>query len=60
MLSFGDPRPFAEMVRRSGAVLIIQVTDLAEARRAAGALIGTRFLATAVCRRTGRCARRAS
>ena len=34
MLSFGDPRPFAEMVRRSGAVLIIQVTDLAEARRA--------------------------
>jgi nitronate monooxygenase len=34
MLSFGDPRPFAEMVRRSGAVLIVQVTDLAEARQA--------------------------
>jgi nitronate monooxygenase len=34
MLSFGDPLPFAEMVRRSGAVLIIQVTDLAEARQA--------------------------
>ena len=34
MLSFGDPRPFAELVRRSGAVLIIQVTDLAEARQA--------------------------
>jgi nitronate monooxygenase len=35
MLSFGDPRPFAELVRQSGAVLIIQVTDLAEARQAA-------------------------
>jgi nitronate monooxygenase len=35
MLSFGDPRPFAELVRRSGAVLIIQVTDRAEARQAA-------------------------
>jgi nitronate monooxygenase len=34
MLSFGDPRPFAELVRESGAVLIIQVTDLAEARQA--------------------------
>jgi nitronate monooxygenase len=34
MLSFGDPRPFAEMVRRSEAVLIVQVTDLAEARQA--------------------------
>jgi nitronate monooxygenase len=34
MLSFGDPRPFAEQVRRSGTVLIIQVTDLAEARQA--------------------------
>ena len=33
MLSFGDPRPFAELVRWSDAVLIIQVTDLAEARR---------------------------
>jgi nitronate monooxygenase len=34
MLSFGDPRPFAGLVRRSGALLIIQVTDLAEARQA--------------------------
>ena len=34
MLSFGDPRLFAELVRRSSAVLIIQVTDLAEARQA--------------------------
>lgn len=34
MLSFGDPGPFAELVRQSGALLIIQVTDLGEARRA--------------------------
>ncbi|WP_327001958.1 nitronate monooxygenase [Dactylosporangium sp. NBC_01737] len=34
MLSFGDPAPYAELVRRSGAVLIVQVTDLEEARRA--------------------------
>jgi nitronate monooxygenase len=34
MLSFGDPRPFAGLIRASGAVLIIQVTDLAEARQA--------------------------
>jgi len=34
MLSFGDPGPFVETVRRSGAVLILQVTDLREARRA--------------------------
>ncbi len=34
MLSFGDPAPFAEDVRRSGARLIVQVTDLDEARRA--------------------------
>jgi len=34
MLSFGDPGPFVEMVRAAGAVLIIQVTDLEEARRA--------------------------
>jgi nitronate monooxygenase len=34
MLSFGDPGPYAELVRRAGAVLIIQVTDLEEARRA--------------------------
>ena len=34
MLSFGDPEPYAERVRRSGALLILQVTDLDEARRA--------------------------
>jgi len=34
MLSFGDPSPFAERIRRAGAVLIIQVTDLNEARQA--------------------------
>lgn len=34
MLSFGDPSPYAEAVRRSGAALILQVTDLDEARRA--------------------------
>jgi nitronate monooxygenase len=34
MLSFGDPRSFAALVRRSDALLIIQVTDLDEARQA--------------------------
>jgi len=34
MLSFGDPSPFANAVRDSSAKLIIQVTDLDEARRA--------------------------
>ncbi|MFC5203715.1 MULTISPECIES: NAD(P)H-dependent flavin oxidoreductase [Streptomyces] len=34
MLSFGDPSPFVERIRRAGAVLIIQATDLEEARRA--------------------------
>lgn len=34
MLSFGDPSPFAEVVRSAGAMLIIQVTDLDEARQA--------------------------
>jgi nitronate monooxygenase len=34
MLAFGDPRPFAGLVRESGALLILQVTDLAEARQA--------------------------
>jgi nitronate monooxygenase len=34
MLSFGDPRPFAGIVRESGTTLIIQVTDLDEARQA--------------------------
>jgi nitronate monooxygenase len=35
MLSFGDPRPFVRLVRDAGALLIIQVTDLDEARQAA-------------------------
>ncbi|ANP55723.1 nitronate monooxygenase [Streptomyces griseochromogenes] len=34
MLSFGDPGPFVERVRGAGTTLIIQVTDLEEARRA--------------------------
>ena len=34
MLSFGDPAPYAERVRRSGALLILQVTDVHEARHA--------------------------
>ncbi|MEU7895787.1 nitronate monooxygenase [Nonomuraea sp. NPDC049152] len=34
MLSFGDPSPFTERVRRAGAVLILQVTDMEEARQA--------------------------
>ncbi len=34
MLSFGDPSPFAEPVRQAGAALILQVTDLEEARQA--------------------------
>ncbi|UOM32868.1 nitronate monooxygenase family protein [Acuticoccus sp. I52.16.1] len=34
MLSFGDPRPYAEAVREAGAVLICQVQTLAGARLA--------------------------
>ncbi|MGP3965321.1 NAD(P)H-dependent flavin oxidoreductase [Nonomuraea sp. 3N208] len=34
MLSFGDPRPFADRIRQAGAALIVQVTDLEEARQA--------------------------
>ncbi len=34
MLSFGDPRPLALPVRTAGAALIVQVTDLDEARQA--------------------------
>jgi nitronate monooxygenase len=34
LLSFGDPGPFAERVRRAGARLMVQATDLEEARRA--------------------------
>jgi len=36
MLSFGDPSAFVEPIRQSGAALIIQVTDLEEARQAVG------------------------
>ncbi|MGP4100075.1 NAD(P)H-dependent flavin oxidoreductase [Nonomuraea sp. KM90] len=34
MLSFGDPSPYVEPIRHAGAALIIQVTDVEEARRA--------------------------
>lgn len=34
MLSFGDPAPFVDVVRRSDALLMVQVTDLDEAKRA--------------------------
>src|SRR5580704_12106658 len=34
MLSFGDPAPFVPAIREAGATLILQVTDLAEARQA--------------------------
>lgn len=34
MLSFGDPRPFIGPIRDAGAALIIQATDLDEAREA--------------------------
>jgi nitronate monooxygenase len=34
MLSFGDPAPYADRIRRAGALLIVQVTDLDEARQA--------------------------
>jgi nitronate monooxygenase len=34
MLSFGNPSPFADEVRQAGARLIVQVTDLDEARQA--------------------------
>ncbi|WP_329126743.1 NAD(P)H-dependent flavin oxidoreductase [Streptomyces sp. NBC_01465] len=37
MLSFGDPGPYADRIRRSGAVLIVQVTDVEEAERAVDA-----------------------
>ncbi len=36
LLSFGDPEPFAPAVREAGVPLILQVTDLEEARRAIG------------------------
>lgn len=34
MLSFGDPAPYTERIRAAGAALILQVTDLEEARQA--------------------------
>lgn len=34
MLSFGDPAPFADRVRAAGVKLLLQVTDLDEARQA--------------------------
>jgi nitronate monooxygenase len=34
MLSFGDPKPFIRVVRDAGALLILQVTSLDEAKRA--------------------------
>ncbi len=34
LLSFGDPSPFTERIRRAGATLILQVTDMTEARQA--------------------------
>jgi nitronate monooxygenase len=34
MLSFGDPEPLVRPVRKAGALLIIQVTDIEEARQA--------------------------
>jgi nitronate monooxygenase len=34
MLSFGDPSPYVEPIRQARAVLIIQVTDMEEARQA--------------------------
>jgi len=37
MLSFGDPFPFAERIRRAGAKLILQVQDLETARQAIAA-----------------------
>jgi nitronate monooxygenase len=37
MLSFGDPAPYTELIRGAGAALIVQVTDLAEARQALAA-----------------------
>ncbi|MDR2984636.1 MAG: nitronate monooxygenase, partial [Nocardiopsaceae bacterium] len=37
MLSFGDPEPFLGAIREAGATLIMQVTDLNEARQALAA-----------------------
>jgi nitronate monooxygenase len=37
MLSFGDPAPYVEPIRAGGAAVIVQVTDMDEARRAVAA-----------------------
>ena len=37
MLSFGDPAPFAETIRRAGAKLILQVQDVETAKQALAA-----------------------
>lgn len=37
MLNFGDPSPFADLVHKSGSLLIVGVTDLEEARTALAA-----------------------
>jgi len=37
MLSFGDPRPFAEEIRRAGAALICQCQDMGHVREAVAA-----------------------
>jgi nitronate monooxygenase len=37
MLSFGDPRPFVEQIKRTGAVLICQIQSIALAKEAAAA-----------------------
>ncbi|MFE3193927.1 nitronate monooxygenase [Nocardia sp. NPDC059240] len=34
LISFGDPRPYVEVIRAAGARLIVQVTDMAEVDRA--------------------------
>jgi nitronate monooxygenase len=42
MLSFGDPRPLTAPVKAAGAALIVQVTDLEEARQAVA--VGADFI----------------
>lgn len=37
MLSFGDPRPFVDRIKRTGAILICQIQSVALAREAAAA-----------------------
>jgi nitronate monooxygenase len=37
MLSFGDPRPFVDRIKRTGAILICQIQSIALAREAAAA-----------------------